>query len=495
MPVTRRRFLTGSTLAAAALPLADLVRPESRRRGTGRRRARRRLPPRGCQRRPASRPRDPVDARQRRHRRGAGPLDAEPQPDVHQVVARGETPTGAARDFTVKIDVSGLAPATTYYYRFEALGARSAGRPHAHAAGGRRGPRAPGAGVVRQLPARLLQRLRPHRRRAPTSTPCCIWATTSTSTSRAATSTRRCRRSRRRPPARDHRARRLPPPLRALSHRPRPAGGAPPASVHRRVGRPRDRQQHLEHRAPRTTSRPTATSPPAATPPIRRSWNGCRCATPARRASRSSTARSPFGDLADLVMLDTRLAGRDVQVERTNVLGIEDPRRTILGAAQEHWLDGELRESVRAGTALADPRPAGDVRAADAVQHDRRQPRFVGRLSGVARRTSTTWSSGTRCRTWSCSPATCTARGPTICRGSSATATTRPPAAARSASRSSVRRCRRRRRSRGPRARRGWPRPRRRGRTSSSSTAARAATWCSTSPAIGCRPTGGSCRR
>ena len=29
MPVTRRRFLTGSTLAAAALPLADLVRPRS----------------------------------------------------------------------------------------------------------------------------------------------------------------------------------------------------------------------------------------------------------------------------------------------------------------------------------------------------------------------------------------------------------------------------------------------------------------------------------
>jgi alkaline phosphatase D len=71
----------------------------------------------------------------------------------------------------------------------------------------------------------------------------------------------------------------------------------------------------------------------------------------------TGSARQPLiyrsfalGDLADLVMLDTRLAGRDVQVERTNVLGIEDPRRTILGAAQEHWLDGELRESVRAGT-------------------------------------------------------------------------------------------------------------------------------------------------
>ena len=43
-----------------------------------------------------------------------------------QVVARGETQTGATRDFTVKVDVSGLEPGTAYYYRFESLGARSA---------------------------------------------------------------------------------------------------------------------------------------------------------------------------------------------------------------------------------------------------------------------------------------------------------------------------------------------------------------------------------
>ena len=43
-----------------------------------------------------------------------------------QVVSRGETQTGAARDFTVKVDVTGLEPGTTYYYRFESLGARSA---------------------------------------------------------------------------------------------------------------------------------------------------------------------------------------------------------------------------------------------------------------------------------------------------------------------------------------------------------------------------------
>ena len=41
------------------------------------------------------------------------------------VVARGEAQTGAARDFTVKVDAAGLQPATTYYYRFEASGERS----------------------------------------------------------------------------------------------------------------------------------------------------------------------------------------------------------------------------------------------------------------------------------------------------------------------------------------------------------------------------------
>src|SRR5215218_7385684 len=46
-------------------------------------------------------------------------------PKLAQVVSRGEAQTGAARDFTVKIDVTGLQPATTYYYRFEGGGERS----------------------------------------------------------------------------------------------------------------------------------------------------------------------------------------------------------------------------------------------------------------------------------------------------------------------------------------------------------------------------------
>jgi len=47
-------------------------------------------------------------------------------PELRDVVLRGTAPAPAARDYTVKVDAAGLAPATTYYYRFAALGERSA---------------------------------------------------------------------------------------------------------------------------------------------------------------------------------------------------------------------------------------------------------------------------------------------------------------------------------------------------------------------------------
>ncbi len=59
----------------------------------------------------------------------------------------------------------------------------------------------------------------------------------------------------------------------------------------------------------------------------------------------------PFGGLVDLVMLDTRLVGRDLQVERRDdVAALESPARSLLRPAQEGWLRGELAESKRAGT-------------------------------------------------------------------------------------------------------------------------------------------------
>jgi alkaline phosphatase D len=47
-------------------------------------------------------------------------------------------------------------------------------------------------------------------------------------------------------------------------------------------------------------------------------------------------------------MLDTR-AIRDEQVAPDNIAGLADPKRTILGAAQEQWCFGELRTSQRRG--------------------------------------------------------------------------------------------------------------------------------------------------
>ena len=56
-----------------------------------------------------------------------------------------------------------------------------------------------------------------------------------------------------------------------------------------------------------------------------------------------------FGNLADLVMLDTRLAGRVEQVASDSPL-LLDPGRTILGTEQEGWLNRELSSSKERNT-------------------------------------------------------------------------------------------------------------------------------------------------
>jgi alkaline phosphatase D len=43
-------------------------------------------------------------------------------PQLQQVVERSMTSTDESRDYTVKVDQAGLSPGTTYYYRFSALG-------------------------------------------------------------------------------------------------------------------------------------------------------------------------------------------------------------------------------------------------------------------------------------------------------------------------------------------------------------------------------------
>jgi alkaline phosphatase D len=55
-----------------------------------------------------------------------------------------------------------------------------------------------------------------------------------------------------------------------------------------------------------------------------------------------------FGDLADLVMLDTRVWGRDQQAPRDDAAMLADPKRQLLGADQEAWLLERLQASARA---------------------------------------------------------------------------------------------------------------------------------------------------
>ncbi|MGE0816583.1 MAG: alkaline phosphatase [Vicinamibacterales bacterium] len=350
MSVTRRHFLTGSAASLAAFPLAELVRPED-------------VAAAGQAARQASpvfrhgvASGDPRSDRVLLWTRVSGGTGEVPvrwtlasNAAMTRVVARGETRTGAERDFTIKVDATGLSPATTYYYHFEALGARSA-------VGRTRTLPAAGAGRIRMALvscsnypygyfnayARVAERTDLdlvlhvgdyiydyHQGRyfdpdlakdRPVDPPTEILVLA------------------------DYRKRyalyRTDPDLQAV-HRQHPfiavwddheiannawKGGA---------------ENHQPDEGDYLARRDAAYQAYLEWLPVRE----------------PGSARQPvlyrsfaIGDLADLVMLDTRLIGRDEQVDRTNVPGLEDPRRSMLGTAQEGWLEGELVESVRAKT-------------------------------------------------------------------------------------------------------------------------------------------------
>lgn len=70
------------------------------------------------------------------------------------------------------------------------------------------------------------------------------------------------------------------------------------------------------------------------------------------QARQQVTYRSfQFGDLVDIIMLDTRLIARDEQAPEPDDLAIiNDPSRTLLGKTQENWLFEELAHSKTLGT-------------------------------------------------------------------------------------------------------------------------------------------------
>jgi alkaline phosphatase D len=271
-------------------------------------------------------------------------------PRLSRVVARGEGETGGARDFTVKVDVTGLEPGTTYYYAFESGKARSP------------------IGRTRTLPLAGVSRVRLG------VVSCANYPSGYFNVYQAL-------------------ARRAD--LDAVLH----LGdyiyeyGNRPTVDGRRFGRvPQPdaeivaladyRARHAQHKAD-----PDAQDVHRQHPFIvvwddhefaNNAWSGGaqnhnpdagegewtvrRDAAiraffewmPIREDAPSEVSRIyrrlRFGGLADLIMLDTRVVGRDLQVARDDIAALDSPARTILGAEQEAWLRGQLAGSKAAGT-------------------------------------------------------------------------------------------------------------------------------------------------
>ena len=137
-----------------------------------------------------------------------------------------------------------------------------------------------------------------------------------------------------------------------------------------------------------------------------------------------------FGDLADLVMLDTR-GLRDQQAIGTDAKMLADPSRSLLGAAQEAWFFDQLRASQRARLAVARHRPADPVHAARRLPASRSPTRMCGTATRRRATASSTCSPARRSPTSRSSPATSTARGRWMSRGIRGRVTTRRPAPAR----------------------------------------------------------------
>ena len=274
------------------------------------------------------------------------------------MVARGTVTTGPERDHTVKVDVGGLEPATTYWYRFSAGDDVSpVGRTRTAPAPGRRRRRPPpGPGLLRLLRRRLVPRL-------PQPGP----------------ARRRPRRPRGRLPLRERPPlrRRPPPPPAGHGRSAWPATGpatpctrptptcrpSTPATPWRRCG------TTTSWPAGRGRAVPTSTSPPPRSVggaqggrASRPTGSGCRCAAPTRPTPALIYRMLRWGDLADLAMLDTRLVGRDKPVGRGRGVvvravrpGPVDPGRrpAAVAGGGDGGLDGPMAAARQPGDAGA----------------------------------------------------------------------------------------------------------------------------------------------
>ena len=265
-----------------------------------------------------------------------------------QTIARGGIETGAARDYTVKIDASGLEPGTTYFYRFESNGEQSP------------------IGRTRTLPRSDVSRVR-------------LGVVSCSNLPFGFFNAYGCLAARPDLDAILHlgdyiyeyangqygdgtRINRIPSPGRenvSLSdYRDRHAQYKldPDAqAIHAQhpficiwddhefannswSGGAQNHNNNNENEGPWTLRRMAATQ-------AYFEWMPVRQASPTLDGKIYRSFR--FGDLATLVMLDTRIIGRDEQAAREDIGAVESASRQLLGAEQEGWLAEQFTTSVR----------------------------------------------------------------------------------------------------------------------------------------------------
>ena len=269
-------------------------------------------------------------------------------PGLAQVVSRGEAETGEARDFTVKIEVTGLDAATAYYYRFESLGERSA------------------TGRTRTLPVSGVSRLR-------------LGVVSCSNLPQGYFNAYACLANRADLDAILH----LGDYLYEYANAQYGDGskyGRVPAPNKEMVALEDYRARHAQYKADPDSQEVHRQHPFIVTWDDHEftnnawrggaqnhnndgeqegEWTARRSAAvqayyewmPIREDAQTLQDRIyrtfRFGNMATLFMLDTRLVGRDQEVPREDTKTIELPNRQLLGAEQEGWLAEQLVTSVR----------------------------------------------------------------------------------------------------------------------------------------------------
>lgn len=270
-------------------------------------------------------------------------------PELTSVVASGTARAEASADYTVKVDVAGLAPGTTYYYEFAALGVRSAlGRTKTLPLGAVARARLAVVSCA-NYPAGLFTVYRAVAARADLDLVLhlgdYLYEYANGTLGDGAALGRVPEPDRELSSLEDYRARhaqyKRDADLREL-HRQHPlvaiwddhevanngyrdgAGNQPPGLEDDWARRKRDAMQAYFEWMP---IRPAASGDE---PRIYRQF--------------------AYGDLFDLVLLDTRFAGRDPRIgANCDRAGIDDPTRSLLGAEQEGWFFEALRASYARG--------------------------------------------------------------------------------------------------------------------------------------------------